>query len=179
MNAEQHRSASHRAFCFRIDVHRWPICFDFFRTPKVKGQAQRACPLVIELVISKRLFRFAGTLFSVALARQCFLGALLLTRLQVEGMALDLFYDVLLLDLSFESAQLAFQGFSVLDVDFCKLDSPAFVTASTGMRYTPDFGIAASCFPPGKRSDRRVRRRSGSAPGIRSRWANPARGAGR
>src|SRR5271155_4739439 len=66
------------------------------------------------------LLRVSGTLFAVALARQGFLGALLLTRFQVEGMPLDFLDDVLLLDLAFETAQSAFQAFSILDVDFCQ-----------------------------------------------------------
>ncbi len=66
------------------------------------------------------LFSVTCTLFPVALARQSFLGTLFLTRLQVKGMPLDFLNDVLLLDLPLETAQSAFQGFSILDVDFCQ-----------------------------------------------------------
>jgi hypothetical protein len=93
--------------------------------------------------MSNRLFGFARTLFSIALARQSFLGALLLTRFQVEGMSLDFLNDVLLLDLAFETAQRAFQGFSVLDMDFCQTNLTCLFTLQPhgcgsrllGMRY--------------------------------------------
>ena len=80
-----------------------------------KGQAWGS-PLVIASV----LFGFAGALFPVALTRQGFLSALLFTWFQVEGMPLDFLNDVLLLDFAFETPQSAFQGLSVLDMDFCQ-----------------------------------------------------------
>jgi hypothetical protein len=80
-----------------------------------KGKLLMSLPLLI-----LRLFGFAGTLFTVALARQSFLGALLFTWFQVKRVALDFLNNVLLLDFTFETAQSAFQGFSVLDMDFCQ-----------------------------------------------------------
>ncbi len=79
----------------------------------------KACPCYFSGDVGK-LLGVPGTLFSVALAREGFFGALFLTRLQVEGMSLDFLNDVFLLDLALETAQRAFQGFSVLDVDFCQ-----------------------------------------------------------
>src|ERR1035437_6065807 len=99
------------------------------------------------------LLSVSCTLFTVALARESFLGALLLTRFQVEGMPLDFLNDVLLLDLALETAQRAFQGFSVLDVDFCQTRLTSLLTAAlcaapdtTGHAVrTPDVRIVASC----------------------------------
>jgi len=84
-----------------------------------KGKLRRACPW-LSIGDVEALLSVSCTLFTVALARESFLGALLLTRFQVEGMPLDFLNDVLLLDLALETAQRAFQGFSVLDVDFCQ-----------------------------------------------------------
>jgi len=47
---------------------------------------------------------FSG-LFAATLARQSFLYALLLARLEVEGMSLDFLNDVLLLDLALKASQ--------------------------------------------------------------------------
>jgi hypothetical protein len=66
------------------------------------------------------LFGLAGPLLAVSLARQRFLGTLLLTRFQVERVPLDLLDNVLLLDLALEPAQCTLQGFTILDVDFCQ-----------------------------------------------------------
>jgi hypothetical protein len=104
---------------------------------KMKRASSISLPLgcesvIVETPVPRRLFGFAGTFFSVALARESFLGALLLTRLQVEGMSLDFLDDVLLLDLALETAQRAFQGFSVLDVDFCQT---RLTPLEMGMRY--------------------------------------------
>ena len=60
----------------------------------------------------------ASAFFAVALAREGFFRALLLARLQVEGMSFDFLDDVFLLDFALETAQRAFQGFSILDMNF-------------------------------------------------------------
>ena len=59
------------------------------------------------------LVLFLTCLFTVALAGQCFFGALLFARLQIKRVALDFLDDVLLLNLPLEAAQRIFQGFSV------------------------------------------------------------------
>jgi hypothetical protein len=84
-----------------------------------KGKLE-SLPVCLSIGNVEALLGISRTLFPVALARQSFLRALLLTRLQVEGMSLDFLDDVLLLDLALETAQRAFQGFSILDVDFCQ-----------------------------------------------------------
>ena len=61
-------------------------------------------------------------LLATALPRQCFLDALLLTRLQVKGVTLDLLDDVFLLHFSFEAAQGILERFALLESDFCQLD---------------------------------------------------------
>jgi len=61
---------------------------------------------------------------AVALARQRCLGAFLLAWFQVEGVALDLLDDVLLLDLALEAAKRALHGFTILDVYFGQRNSP-------------------------------------------------------
>jgi hypothetical protein len=51
------------------------------------------------------LFRFASELFSVPLPRQCLLGPTLITRLQIEGVLLDVLDDVFLLNLSLKPTE--------------------------------------------------------------------------
>ena len=64
------------------------------------------------------LLDITSAFLAVALAREGFFCALLLARLQVEGMSLDFLNNVFLLDFALEAAQRAFQGFSILDVNF-------------------------------------------------------------
>ena len=63
---------------------------------------------------------FFTCLLATAFARQRFLSALLLTRLQVKRMTLNLLDDVLLLDFALEPTQGIFEGLSLLDPDFCQ-----------------------------------------------------------
>jgi hypothetical protein len=107
-----------------------------------KGQAHEEPALWLSIGDIEALFGVPGALFTVALARESFLSALFLTGLQVERMPLDFLDDVLLLDLALETAQCAFQGFSVLDVDFCQTRLTCLFAAApqrgsrpTGMRY--------------------------------------------
>ena len=51
------------------------------------------------------LFRFASELFSVPLPRQSLLGPTLITRLQIEGVLLDVLDDVFLLNLSLKPTE--------------------------------------------------------------------------
>jgi len=64
------------------------------------------------------LLDVAGPLFTVAFARQRFLGALLLTRFQVERMPLDFLDDIFSLHLALKTPERALQGFSILDMYF-------------------------------------------------------------
>ena len=56
----------------------------------------------------------AGALFAFPLARQRCLDSLLLTRLQIERVALDVFNDVFLQDFALEAPQRAVHGFAIL-----------------------------------------------------------------
>jgi hypothetical protein len=49
-----------------------------------------------------KLFDIAGTLFTVALARESFLGAAFLSGLQVKGVPLDFFDNIFLLNFALE-----------------------------------------------------------------------------
>jgi hypothetical protein len=66
------------------------------------------------------LFDFPATLLPVPFAGQRLLGPELLTRLQIEGMALHFFDNVLLLDLTFEAAKGVFESFALLKLNFCQ-----------------------------------------------------------
>ena len=57
--------------------------------------------MVLETAV---LFDVSRALLSVSLAGQSFLGPALFTWFQVEGMPLDFFYNVFLLDLALETA---------------------------------------------------------------------------
>jgi len=59
-------------------------------------------------MFERLLLDFLVPLLPVAFARQRFLGALLLAWLQIEGVPLDLFDDVFLLDFSLKPPQGAF-----------------------------------------------------------------------
>jgi hypothetical protein len=63
---------------------------------------------------ARLLFDFPARLFPVSLAGQRLLDPLFLSRLQVEGVPLDLLDNVLLLDLSLEAPQSVFERFTVL-----------------------------------------------------------------
>ena len=61
-------------------------------------------------------------LLSVALAGEGFLGPALLAGLQVEGVALDLFDNVFLLDLALESPESALKCFALLHEYFSQIE---------------------------------------------------------
>jgi len=75
-------------------------------------------PFIILVNGRNGLLGIASPLFTVAFARQRFLGALLLTRFQVERMPLDFLDDVFSLHLALKTPERALQGFSILDVYF-------------------------------------------------------------
>lgn len=66
----------------------------------------------------------SATLFAITLAGKRFLGALLLTRLQIERVTLDLFNDVLLKDLTLKALERAFQAFAIVNLNFSQRNSP-------------------------------------------------------
>jgi hypothetical protein len=66
------------------------------------------------------LFNFPAAFLPVSFASQCLLDPQFLARLQIEGMALDLFDDVFLLHFPFEATKGVFQGFTFLESDFCQ-----------------------------------------------------------
>jgi len=66
------------------------------------------------------LLDFPATFLPVSLACQSLFDPQFLTRLQIEGMPLDLFNDVFLLHLPLEAPKGVFQGFTVLESDFCQ-----------------------------------------------------------
>jgi len=61
-----------------------------------------------------RLVLLFPSFFPAAFARQCFLHALLLARLQIKGVALNLLNDVFLLHLALETAQCILKGLALL-----------------------------------------------------------------
>jgi hypothetical protein len=70
---------------------------------------QEACPAC--------LLDLPACLLPVSLTSQRLLDSLLFTRLQVEGVSLDLLDNVLLLDFTLEAAKSIFQSFAVLKLD--------------------------------------------------------------
>ncbi len=68
------------------------------------------------------LFDLAGALLAIALARKRFLGAALLTGLQVKRMPLDLFHNVFLLHFTFKTAKSTFECLAVLQMNFRQLN---------------------------------------------------------
>jgi len=66
----------------------------------------------------KQLILFFPCLLPAALARQCFLHALLLAGFQIKGVPLDLLNDVFLLHLALEPAQCVLEGLALLKSDF-------------------------------------------------------------
>jgi hypothetical protein len=62
--------------------------------------------------------------FASALTSQRSLYSLLLARLQIKGVALDLFNNVFLLHFALETAQSVFEGFTLLQSNFRQTDTP-------------------------------------------------------
>jgi hypothetical protein len=87
-------------------------------------------------------FHFARPLLAIALAGERFFRATLLTWLQVKGMPLNLFHNVLLLDFAFEAAQRTFKSFAVLYVDLCQRTSPP----SESFYYSRSVDISTACY---------------------------------
>ena len=71
-----------------------------------------------DLLVVSDLFRIPATLLPVPLTGQRLLSPQLLTRLQVEGVSLDLLDNVLLLDLTLEAAKGVFERLALLKLYF-------------------------------------------------------------
>lgn len=77
-------------------------------------------------------FAVSGTLFAVTFASQRLLDALLLTRLQIEGVSLDILDDVFLEDLSLKAFECTLQAFAIVKLNFCQRNSPRFLVVVSG-----------------------------------------------
>jgi uncharacterized protein (DUF697 family) len=69
-----------------------------------------------------KLVLFLADLLAIALACECFLYTLLLTRLQVKRVTLDFLDDVFGLHLALETAQSILKGFAFLYTNFCQVE---------------------------------------------------------
>jgi hypothetical protein len=75
------------------------------------------------------LFDVARTLFAVSLASESFFGPAFLSGFEVERVAFDFFDYIFLLNFSLETAQGALKRFTILQMDFCQLNSPPSTNA--------------------------------------------------
>jgi hypothetical protein len=66
------------------------------------------------------------SLLAIPLARQLGLDALLLARLQIEGVPLDLLDNIFLQNLSLETPERTLHRFAVMDVNFCQRNFLSF-----------------------------------------------------
>jgi hypothetical protein len=64
------------------------------------------------------LLRFASDLLAVPLSGKRLLGPELVTRLEIEGVLLNILDDVFLLHFALEAAERTFDGLAFLDLDF-------------------------------------------------------------
>src|ERR1700691_6231930 len=78
---------------------------------------------VLLLETARSILLLANFLAS-PLTSECSFHAFFFTRLQVKGVALDLFDNVFLLHFAFEAAQSVFEGFTLLQSNFCQTDTP-------------------------------------------------------
>jgi hypothetical protein len=72
------------------------------------------------------LFRFAPELLAIPLPGKRLLGSSLVARFQIEGMLLDIFDDVFLLNLPLEPAESALNGLALLNLDFSHASNTPF-----------------------------------------------------
>ena len=70
------------------------------------------------------LILFFSCFLATAFARQCFLYALFLAWLQVEGVTLNLLDNIFLLHFALETAQRILEGLTLLNSDFRQLATP-------------------------------------------------------
>ncbi|HYS27421.1 MAG TPA: hypothetical protein VEP46_17555, partial [Vicinamibacterales bacterium] len=90
-------------------------------TPKgLVLELHRSPPLLVvgPRLAAALLLGFASKLLAITLSRQRLLGAAFVTRLQVEGVLLDVLDDVFLLHLPLEPSESALDGLALLNLDF-------------------------------------------------------------
>src|ERR1700688_703833 len=78
------------------------------------------------------LVLFFANFLASTLASESGFHAFLLTRLQVKGVALDLFNNVFLLYFALEAAQGVFERFTLLQPNFRQTDTPPDPSCRTG-----------------------------------------------
>src|SRR5258708_38453488 len=72
------------------------------------------------------LFRFAPELLAIPLTGERLLGPSLVAGFQIEGVLLDIFDDVFLLNLPFEPTESALDGLALLDLYFIHASNTPF-----------------------------------------------------
>src|SRR6185436_12010321 len=85
---------------------------------------------------TRALLRFASELLAITLPRQSLFGSALITRLQIEGVLLDVLDDVFLLNLPLEPTKGTFDRLALLNLDF------------SHALHTPFIGLVATCDGP-------------------------------
>ena len=97
---------------------------------RISGHKKRTAHFFVEWAVNYysfiKLLYIARTLLSIAFPGEGFLGATLFTGLQIKRMALDLFYNIFLLDLAFEAAKRTLKGFTVLKNYLCQAKITTF-----------------------------------------------------
>ncbi len=76
------------------------------------------------ILLFLRLVLLFPNLLTIAFTSQRLFYTLLLTRLQIKGVPLDLFDDVLGLNLAFETSQRVLKGFALLNSNLCQENTP-------------------------------------------------------
>jgi hypothetical protein len=95
------------------------------RLLKVRRAAFARLPRFRPPALSGRnLLDFPSTLLPVPFPGKSCLDPFFLSRLQIERMPLDLFNDVFLLHLTFESPEGIFKSFALLESDFRQINTP-------------------------------------------------------
>ena len=79
---------------------------------------------MLSVVMVCVLLRFAALLLARTFAREGLLGPAFVSGLQIKGVFLDVLDDVFLLNLPFETAQGALNGFAFLNLYFCQAATP-------------------------------------------------------
>src|SRR5690348_3943429 len=94
------------------------------------------------------LLDLARALFAIAFAGQRLFLAALFTGLQIKRVTLYFLYDVFLLHFPLEAAQSTLQGFPVLEMDFCQINSPPSGTAAGPHRAFLPLSYQFTWWPP-------------------------------
>jgi hypothetical protein len=85
---------------------------------EVRSHAEGRC--LAAAALDRNSIRFFPAFLSSTLSRQGFLHALLLARLQIEGVTLDLLDNVFLLHFAFEATKGILQRLAFLQSNFCQ-----------------------------------------------------------